>query len=834
MSSIDFNPQDHDPFADDFSYVPCFTLDQIRNIFRDTVLGLEYLHYQGVVHRDIKPANLLFTKDHRVKISDFGVSYFGRPIRDGEPDDLVSESEAYDFDNEVELAKTVGTPAFFAPELCYTDLDGPIPKVSEQIDVWSLGVTLYCLVFARIPFMAEDEFQMFKKIATEDVYIPRRRLRPVDPSISPSQISIHKRVNTPPYRDDSELAYEEIDECLHDLLRKMLIKNPDNRIRLMDVKRHPWVAEGIPNFHQWLEETDPRRKESGKKISVDEREMSSAVVPLTLLERAKSVVKKAVGKVIHGRSDGGRRRATSSVASSTGESTHYLPTTPHPRDLRRKSLKPDDYFTTLREHPQQSEHPLAQSVTASPLEAPGDQWKPVGAANPRRLGLDVPSDYNSRSDATEKTFSASAATTPSKPYQRHSYAKSITNAILSLTPNFESAQPSPTSNDVPNDDPLGATRKSRDVRVATDDSSRARSVDRGLFSNPDKHAEPKVSLNTTIAPGNIQFRRPRPMRSIDLGKSPVVPALPSPMFFSPRSLSSYQHPHPQSDPNIHNKQEIDVEVRPMTAHRIEDIPEGRVFHSSTPESFSRKKELRISEAESMLSAGLRPHRETDLTTVPCSASSDDEMPYDSFCPPCGEKTTGTVKSSSSNSIGDMTTPLTSPTAMTSPICAPSKESSASMLVFQSDPSLPALLSGASSVSADLEGDFLAQPGMIHRTSLIETADSLTPPAIAKETSTGFPIDQDFEASSFAVRMTVHPLRKSTISPKLPPRRVAEDDDDDSGNESDEGFFMMGKSKKKVPAKEHTQSARIYAARRRDTNASIGSTETAKRIGGDTE
>jgi len=157
-----------------------------------------------------------------------------------------------------------------------------------------------------------------------------------------------------------------------------------------------------------------------------------------------------------------------------------------------------------------------------------------------------------------------------------------------------------------------------------------------------------------------------------------------------------------------------------------------------------------------------------------------------------------------------------------------------MLVFQSDPSLPALLSGASSVSADLEGDFLAQPGMIHRTSLIETADSLTPPAIAKETSTGFPIDKDFETSSFAVRMAAHPLHKSTISPKLPPRRVAEDDDDDSGNESDEGFFMMGKSKKKAPAREHTQSARIYAARRRDTNISIASTETAKRIGGDTE
>jgi SNF1-activating kinase 1 len=147
MSSIDFFPQTHDSFADEFSYVPCFSMDQARAVFRNALLGLEYLHYQGVVHRDIKPANLLWCKGHRVKISDFGVSYFGRPIRDGELDETVSELEAMDFDGDLELAKTVGTPAFSAPELCYTDIHGEQHKVSEQIDMWSLGVTLYCLIF---------------------------------------------------------------------------------------------------------------------------------------------------------------------------------------------------------------------------------------------------------------------------------------------------------------------------------------------------------------------------------------------------------------------------------------------------------------------------------------------------------------------------------------------------------------------------------------------------------------------------------------------------------------------------------------------------------------
>jgi [calcium/calmodulin-dependent protein kinase] kinase len=258
MSSIDFFPQTHDSFADEFSYVPCFSMDQARAVFRNALLGLEYLHYQGVVHRDIKPANLLWCKGHRVKISDFGVSYFGRPIRDGELDETVSESEAKDFDDDLELAKTVGTPAFFAPELCYTDIHGEQHKVSEQIDMWSLGVTLYCLIFARVPFLAENEFQMFRKIATEEVYIPRRRLRPVDPATSPVTTSLYNgHAMHPFYRNDNDLAYEEIDDQLRDLLRQMLTKNPEHRIRLRDIKRHKWVIQGVQNLIGWLRAPAP-------------------------------------------------------------------------------------------------------------------------------------------------------------------------------------------------------------------------------------------------------------------------------------------------------------------------------------------------------------------------------------------------------------------------------------------------------------------------------------------------------------------------------------------------------------------------------------------------
>ena len=299
-----------------FQYVPTMSLPAIREAFRDTVLGLEYLHYQGVIHRDIKPANLLQTREHKVKISDFGVSFLGRQLKENDNDD-TTESEAQDYDEGVELAKTVGTPAFFAPELCQTDFDVEPPPVTGQIDVWALGVTLYCLVYGRVPYFHVDTFALMRMIAQDEVHIPRKRLKAVDEiNLARQSISNDEPISGLAQLLSPESIHEDVDDDLHDLVKRLLVKDSRKRITLAEVKRHPWILKDVGDPALWVDETDPSHQTQGKKIEVSKEDVADAVVPLNIIERVKNEFRRIGGALGLGRSSSRRKRADSSSVAT--------------------------------------------------------------------------------------------------------------------------------------------------------------------------------------------------------------------------------------------------------------------------------------------------------------------------------------------------------------------------------------------------------------------------------------------------------------------------------------------------------------------------------------
>ena len=94
---------------------------------REVLLGLAYLHEQGVVHRDIKGANILTTKGGHVKLADFGVA---TRVKEG-----ASKSTS-----------VVGTPYWMAPEVI------EMAGVSAACDVWSVGCTVVELLTEHPPY----------------------------------------------------------------------------------------------------------------------------------------------------------------------------------------------------------------------------------------------------------------------------------------------------------------------------------------------------------------------------------------------------------------------------------------------------------------------------------------------------------------------------------------------------------------------------------------------------------------------------------------------------------------------------------------------------------
>jgi eukaryotic-like serine/threonine-protein kinase len=98
-------------------------------ITRDLLGALQYAHEKNVVHRDIKPSNILFDREGKSKLSDFGLAKAEAP----DPQFMTHGT-------------TVGTPHYMAPEQARGE------KLDIRADLYALGATLYHAVTGRTPY----------------------------------------------------------------------------------------------------------------------------------------------------------------------------------------------------------------------------------------------------------------------------------------------------------------------------------------------------------------------------------------------------------------------------------------------------------------------------------------------------------------------------------------------------------------------------------------------------------------------------------------------------------------------------------------------------------
>ena len=126
------------------------SFEAIEVIIRQIARGLLYAHGKGIVHRDVKPSNIMLTRDNRVYIMDFGISY----IQEMEKDRLTR------------TGMTMGTPEYMSPEQCHGD------NVTIQSDIYSMGVILFEMTCGRLPFEGNRPVEIALKHVQEQPPAP--------------------------------------------------------------------------------------------------------------------------------------------------------------------------------------------------------------------------------------------------------------------------------------------------------------------------------------------------------------------------------------------------------------------------------------------------------------------------------------------------------------------------------------------------------------------------------------------------------------------------------------------------------------------------------------
>ena len=166
----------------DFTELKC--INNLKLFFAEVILAFEHIHKHNTVYRDLKPENIILDEEGHIKVCDFNLAKSG----------VTKEKKAFSF---------CGSPMYLSPDM----LAGK--GVDGRCDIYGIGLIMYEMVTGSPAYTADDINQLYEDIKNNKI-----------------------NFNLPTLTGD-----------IKDLILKILVPDPDKRISLEDMKKHPYFKD---------------------------------------------------------------------------------------------------------------------------------------------------------------------------------------------------------------------------------------------------------------------------------------------------------------------------------------------------------------------------------------------------------------------------------------------------------------------------------------------------------------------------------------------------------------------------------------------------------------